>query len=200
MPGWAWAPIVVGALVVVALLVWWTRTAHRTRTLRRRFGPEYDRTVEGADNKRRGEAELAARAERRDALDIRPLPTAARERYVVEWQRVQARFVDDPEGAVRESDTLIRSVMSERGYRVEDFDQRAADVSVDHPRVVENYREGHRLARASALGDGTTEDLRRAMQHYRALFDDLLEDTADAPLQRERASSSTTETPPLGRR
>jgi hypothetical protein len=195
MPGWAWAPIVVGALVVVALLVWRTRTAHRTRTLQGRFGPEYDRTVEGADNRRQAEAELAARAERRDALDIRPLPTAARERYVAEWQHARARFVDDPEGAVRESDMLIQSVMSDRGYPVEEFDQRAADVSVDHPRVVENYREGHRLARTSALGDGTTEDLRQAMQHYRALFDELLEDTADAPLQRERDSSSTTETP-----
>ena len=88
---------------------------------------------------------------------------------------MQARFVDDPEGAVREADVLIQSVMSERGYPMDDFDQRAADISVDHPRVVENYREGHRLARANALGDGTTEDLRQAMQHYRALFDELLE-------------------------
>ena len=99
----------------------------------------------------------------------------ARERYISEWQRVQARFVDDPDGAVREADVLIQPVMSDRGYPMDDFDQRAADISVDHPEVVENYREGNRLARASALGDGTTDDLRQAMQHYRALFDELVE-------------------------
>ena len=187
MPGWAWALVAVGAIVVVALVIWQAMKQRRTRELQGRFGPEYDRTLDAAESQREAEAELSARADRRDELEIRPLTTAARERYLVEWQRVQAKFVDDPDGAVRDADMTIQSVMADRGYPVDDFEQRAADVSVDHPQVVENYRLGHRLARASALGDGTTEDLRQAMQHYRLLFEELVEDTADAPLDRDRA-------------
>jgi hypothetical protein len=181
MPGWGWALAAIGVVVVVALVVWQGLKTKRTRTLQDRFGPEYDRTVERADGRRDGEAELAARAKRRDELDIRPLPTASRDRYLEEWQRVQARFVDDPSGAVREADALIQSVMRERGYPVDDFEQRAADISVDHPHVVENYRNGHRLS------SGDTEDQRQAMVHYRSLFDELLEDTADRPLSRDDA-------------
>jgi len=187
MPGWAWALVAVGAIVVVALVIWQAMRQRRTRELQGRFGPEYDRTLDVAESKRDAEAELSARADRRDELEIQPLTTAARERYLVEWQRVQAKFVDDPDGAVRDADMTIQSAMADRGYPVDDFEQRAADVSVDHPQVVENYRLGHRLARTSALGDGTTEDLRQAMQHYRLLFEELLEDTADAPLERDRA-------------
>jgi hypothetical protein len=187
MPGWAWAIIVVAAVVLVAIIVWRALAAKKTRALQGRFGPEYDRALDSAESRRQAESDLAARAERRDELDIRPLAPGARERYLVEWQRVQARFVDDPDGAVRESDMLIQQVMSDRGYPMDDFDQRAADVSVDHPDVVENYREGHRLTRAAATGDGTTEDLRQAMVHYRALFDELLEEGSDAPLDRDRA-------------
>jgi len=187
MPGWAWALVAVGALVVVALVIWQAMKQRRTRELQGRFGPEYDRTLDAAESKRDAEADLSARADRRDELEIQPLTTAARERYLVEWQRVQAKFVDDPDGAVRDADMTIQSVMADRGYPVDDFEQRAADVSVDHPQVVENYRLGHRLARASALGDGTTEDLRQAMQHYRLLFEELVEETADAPLDRDRA-------------
>ena len=182
MPGWAWALVAVGVIIVVALVVWQALSARKTRTLQDRFGPEYDRTIERSDGKRRAEDDLAARAKRRDELDIRPLPTASRDRYVDEWQRVQARFVDDPGGAVGEADTLIQSVMRERGYPVDDFDQRAADISVDHPQVVENYRHGHRLS------TGDTEDQRQAMVHYRALFDELVEDTTDRPLTRDDAS------------
>lgn len=188
MPAWAWVLIVAAAVLVVAVVVWRALAARRTRALQGRFGSEYDRTVESSESRRAAERELAARAERRDELDIRPLPAGARERYVGEWQRVQARFVDDPEGAVAEADSLIQSVMSERGYPVDDFDQRSSDLSVDHAGVVEHYREGHRLARASALGDGTTEDLRQAMQHYRTLFDDLVEESSDAPLRRDTAA------------
>jgi cytoskeletal protein RodZ len=189
MPGWVWALIIVAAVAVVAIVIWQAMRDRRTRTLRDRFGPEYDRALEGSESKRSAESELAARADRRDKLEITPLSPGARERYVTEWERVQARFVDDPEGAVREADALIQSVMSERGYPMDDFDQRAADISVDHPQVVENYREGNRLARANALGDGTTEDLRQAMQHYRALFDELLEEAADAPVSRDSATA-----------
>jgi hypothetical protein len=189
MPGWVWALIIVAAVAVVAIVIWQAMRDRRTRTLRDRFGPEYDRALEGSESKRSAESELAARADRRDKLEITPLSPGARERYVTEWERVQARFVDDPEGAVREADALIQSVMSERGYPMDDFDQRAADISVDHPQVVENYREGNRLARANALGDGTTEDLRQAMQHYRALFDELLEEASDEPVSRDSATA-----------
>lgn len=185
MPAWAWVLIVVAALAILAVVTVKALRDHRSKTLRERFGPEYDRTLESGESKRDAEAELAARAERRDKLEIRPLPSAARDRYLGEWQSVQARFVDDPEGAVRDADMLIQSVMRDRGYPMDDFEQRAADVSVDHPQVVENYRQGHRLARASALGEGTTEDLRQAMQHYRSLFDELVEQTTDAPLSRD---------------
>jgi hypothetical protein len=189
MPGWAWAIIVVAALEVVAVVVWRAFAAKRTRTLQSRFGPEYDRTVETADSRRDAEADLKARADRRDELDIRPLAPGARERYVAEWQQVQARFVDDPDIAVREADVLIQQVMSDRGYPMNDFEQRAADVSVDHPDVVENYREAHRLSRAAATGDATTEDLRQAMQHYRSLFDELLEESASEPVSRDTAAT-----------
>ncbi len=182
MPGWAWVLVAVVVIIVVALVVWQALRARRTRRLQGRFGPEYDRTVDRADGRREAEAELAARAKRRDEHDIRPLPTASRDRYVEEWQHVQARFVDDPRGAVQEADTLIQSVLRERGYPVDDFDQRAADLSVDHPQVVENYRNGHRLS------TGDTEEQRQAMVHYRALFDELVEDTADRPLSREDAT------------
>ena len=181
MPGWGWALIAVGVIIVVALVVWQAMTARRTRTLQQRFGPEYDRTLDRADGRREAEADLAARAKRRDELDIRPLPTASRDRYVEQWQHVQARFVDDPRGAVQDADTLIQSVMRERGYPVDDFDQRAADVSVDHPQVVENYRNGHRLA------SGDTEAQRQAMVHYRALFDELVDETSDRPMSRDDA-------------
>jgi type VI protein secretion system component VasK len=189
MPGWVWVLIVVAAVVVLAAVVWRALAMRRTRTLQDRFGPEYNRTLESSESKRDAESELRARAERREQLDIHPLTTAARDRYVDEWQRVQALFVDDPQGAVHDGDMLIQSVMRDRGYPVDDFEQRSADVSVDHPRVVENYRQGHRLANAAARGDGTTEDLRQAMRHYRALFEELVDETAaDAPMSRDAQS------------
>jgi hypothetical protein len=189
MPGWAWAIIVVAAIVIVAIVVWRAVAAKKTRALQGRFGPEYDRALDSADSRRQAEADLKARAERRDELDIRPLPPGARERYVGEWQHVQARFVDDPDAAVRESDMLIQQVMSDRGYPMDDFEQRAADISVDHPDVVENYRRGHALAEADANGSGSTEDLRLAMRHYRLLFEELVSAAEDEPTAQERVSA-----------
>ena len=180
MPGWAWALVAVAAVLVVAVVVWQGLRARKSQTLREQFGPEYDRTLERTDDKREAEADLAARAKRHDELELRPLTMAAMVRYQEQWQEVQARFLDDPSGAVHSADGVIQSVMRERGYPVEDFDQRAADVSVDHPDVVENYREGHRLA-----GSADTEDQRQAMVHYRALFEELLDDTSDRPLARD---------------
>jgi cytoskeletal protein RodZ len=176
MPVWAWILIAVGAVLVIALIVWQLMTQRRTRKLRGDFGPEYERTVSSADSKRAAEAELAERKDRRSSFDIRPLTVDERARYSGEWREVQAQFVDDPTGAVVRADTLIQAVMVDRGYPMEDFDQRAADVSVDHPRVVENYREGQRLYRKTAAGDGTTEDLRQAMRAYRRLFEELVEE------------------------
>ena len=189
MPSWLWVLIAIGVVVVLALVVWRALAQRRTGKLQQQFGPEYDRTLDKSDSKRDAEAELQARDERRQQLEIRPLSRATRDRYLQSWQSVQAQFVDDPRRAVASADSLIQSVMVERGYPVEDFDQRAADISVDHPQVVENYRHGHRLAQASADGaDGSdsTEGLRQAMRHYRALFDELLEPPADQATTREQ--------------
>lgn len=185
MPWWAWVLIAIGIVVMVALVVLQALSRRRTGRLQHRFGPEYDRTLDQADSRRDAEAELRAREERRQQLEVRPLAQAARDRYLQSWQNIQAQFVDDPRSAVASADSLIQSVMADRGYPVEDFDQRAADISVDHPQVVENYREGHRLAQASANGGDSTEDLRQAMRHYRELFDELVEPAADQPLTRD---------------
>ena len=177
MPAWAWVLIIAGAIVLLAAVLWRAAAARRSSSLRDQFGPEYDRTVESTDSKREAESELRARTDRRQELEIRPLPTAARDRYVGEWGVVQARFVDDPEGAVRDADMLIQAVMSDRGYPMNDFEQRAADVSVDHPEVVNNYRAAHAISIAHERERASTEDLRLAMQHYRSLFDELLGET-----------------------
>jgi hypothetical protein len=190
MPVWAWVVIVVGVVLVVALGAWLVGTRRRTGRLQSRFGSEYERTVETAGSKREAEAELAGREERREQLEVRPLSSAARDRYLARWQTIQTEFVDGPAAAVVGADSLIQSVMAERGYPVEDFEQRAADVSVDHPEVVEHYRAGHRLSEMSAKGEGSTEDLRQAMRHYRALFEKLVETNSGAPPAAESADRS----------
>ena len=176
MPAWGWVVVGVAVIAVVIMAVLLVLANRRTASLRDRFGPEYDRTVEATGDKRDAEAELQGRAERRAQLPVRALTQASRERYQQEWRAVQQQFVDDPAGAVSGADRLIQSVMRERGYPVEDFDQRADDLSVDHPDVVENYRQGHRLAMDSNdRGEFGTEDLRQAMWHYRRLFEELVE-------------------------
>jgi len=170
-----WIVIAVAALILLGVVVWQMQTRKRTAQLQDRFGPEYDRVATDADSKREAEAELAARAERRDELEIRDLPDESRARYVDSWQKVQLRFVDDPRGAVDEADSLLQSVMRERGYPVDDDpERRADDVSVDHPEVVQRYRDGHRLSQTSDDDDLATENLREAMQHYRTLFEELV--------------------------
>jgi hypothetical protein len=175
MSTWVWIVIGIVAVVVVAGIVWSATRSRRTKTLREGFGPEYDRTVAEAPSKREAEAELEERRQRREELDIQPLSPGASERYVIAWQATQARFVDDPGEAIGDADALIQKVMRERGYPVEDFDQRTADISVDHPEVVNNYRAAHGISTAHARDKASTEDLRQAMVHYRALFDELLE-------------------------
>ena len=184
MPAWGWVVVGVAVVVAVALAVLLVSANRRTAALRGQFGAEYDRTVAARGHKRGAEAELEEREERRNQLPIRNLNQTARERYQRDWQTVQSQFVDDPAGAVDGADRLIQSVMRERGYPVEDFDQGADDLSVDHPDVVENYRQGHRLATASyGREDASTEGLRQAMWHYRALFEELVEPTGvgDSP-------------------
>jgi hypothetical protein len=180
MDTWVWIVMgVVVAIVVLGVLAGVLRTRH-SRSLRDRFGREYDRTVEKAGGRREAEQELRKREKRHDELDLRPLSPAARERYLRQWQLTQGRFVDDPRGAVSEADNLVQQVMRERGYPVDDFEQRAADISVEHPELVEKYRTADGVARASERGEASTDDLRHSVRHYRALFVELLEVADDA--------------------
>ncbi len=167
------AIVAVVALVVIALIVW-AFNRRRTDRLRAQFGPEYDRTVAEVGRRSKAEDRLAERSERVHKLEIRALIAAERDRYVAEWGRIQAHFVDAPAGAVAEADQLLGDVMATCGYPVGDFEQRAADISVDHPVVTQNYRAAHEIALRQAGGRASTEELRRAMIHYRALFDELV--------------------------
>jgi hypothetical protein len=194
MPSWVWILVALAAVVVVATVVWRALATRKTKELQERFGPEYDRTAGATGSKREAEAELAARQERREQLNIRPLPVEARERYAVQWSAVQTQFVDSPAAAVTAADGLVGAVMADRGYPMDDFEQRAADVSVDHPQVVQNYRQARDISRASEQGQASTEDLRQAMQNYRALFDELLgDDPADQPIGRQNGSRNRDE-------
>jgi hypothetical protein len=162
------------ALVVVGLAVWAYSRKRQSDSLRQRFGPEYERTVEQHGSLARAEADLRHREKRVSKLDIRPLPGAERDRFAQSWKTIQAKFVDSPTEAVRDADRLVKELMRDMGYPVGDFDQRAADISVDHPRVVDNYRRAREVAHANERGEASTEDLRNSMIHYRELFADLL--------------------------
>jgi hypothetical protein len=188
MDTWVWIVIgLVVAIVILGILISALRT-RRSRSLRDRFGREYDRTVDKAGGRREAEQELRKREQRHDELELRPLSADARERYLRQWQVTQGRFVDDPTGAVSEADNLVQQVMRDRGYPVDDFEQRAADISVEHPEVVEKYRTANGIARASERGEASTEDLRHSVRHYRALFVELLEvdDEAEDASTRDR--------------
>jgi predicted amidohydrolase YtcJ len=167
--------LVIALVVAIGAAIWLYMRNRRTEQLQSRFGPEYDRALSEHHDQREAERELEQRAERVEHLNIRPLTSAERDRYAGLWHSVQARFVDDPSGATDEADQLVGEVMATRGYPVGDFEQRAADVSVHHPRVVEHYRAAHRIAGQNARGDADTEELRQALMHFRALFEDLLE-------------------------
>jgi hypothetical protein len=175
METWVW--IVIGVIVAIVVLgvVFSALRTRRSRSLQDQFGREYDRAVDKAGGRREAERELAERQKRHDELELRPLSQDARERYLQQWQVTQGRFVDDPTGAVSEADDLVQRVMRDRGYPVDDFEQRAADISVEHPELVEKYRTANGIARASERGEASTEDLRHSVRHYRALFVELLE-------------------------
>jgi hypothetical protein len=180
--------LVLIAAAVAALLI--ARSSRQRRNvLQRRFGPEYDRALEDYGNADRAHRELAARAKRVRAYQIHELEEQDRQRFTEAWRTVQARFVDDPSGAVAEADSLIAAVMQARGYPMEDFEQRLEDLTVEHPNVVQHYRAADSLAQANRAGSANTEDLRQALVHYRALFADLLEPSsvmAHRPMQEAR--------------
>jgi cytoskeletal protein RodZ len=162
-------------VVLIAAIVAFAMQRRRSQGLQERFGPEYDRAVSETGDRRRAESELSARERRRKKLDIKPLEPAQRDRYLQAWKDTQARFVDSPSEAISEADTLVQKAMRDRGYPVEDFEQRSSDISVDHPEVADDYRAAHGISMANEHGKATTEDLRQAMVHYRSLFDTLLE-------------------------
>ena len=170
--------ILAAVLVVIAAAMVWLyvrKRRHTTAGLRQKFGSEYDRAVLTHGSERKAESKLEDREKRVEKLKIRDLDPTEHERYSKQWESVQSRFVDSPKGAVAEADDLVSSVMKTRGYPVSDFDQRAADISVDHPRVVENYRSAHEIALRLGKDQATTEDLRTAMIHYRSLFEELVQ-------------------------
>jgi len=169
--------IIVAVLIVIAAIALAVIQSRRRRALKDRFGPEYDRTIDVTDSKRGAHRELRERAAQRDQLEIRDLSPAAASRYQQQWTMVQQQFVDTPAEAVREAQGLVTTVMSERGYPTDSSDERESMLSVDHSDIVHRYRTATEIERRSQAGKATTEDLRQAMQHYRALFDNLLGDS-----------------------
>jgi hypothetical protein len=174
-PKFILALVVIVLIVVIGVALIVRERKKKTSKLRGRFGSEYDRAVLEHGSESKAEAKLEAREERVDHLKIRDLSATERERFVTEWQVVQSRFVDHPKGAVIEADELVSSQMQARGYPVADFEQRAADISVNYPRVVEYYRSAHAVAVRMGRDEATTEDLRIAIVQYRTLFDELLQ-------------------------
>jgi hypothetical protein len=184
--------MIVAVVIAAAVVGWVIWQKRRTEQLRSRFHGEYDRTVKEAGDVRKGEAALAARARRVEKLQIRPLTPADADRFAEAWQRVQAQFVDDPQGAITQADRLVGEVMIVCGYPVGDFDQRVEDISVDHPDVVMNYRAARDIVSQHSRGQASTEDLRQALVHYRALFRDLLERAETPATQAERTTTTAT--------
>ncbi len=173
---------IIVALVAIGGVAWYLGVRRqRTEQLRSRYGPEYSRAVTEVGSQRRAEEELVKRQERVERLEIRPLLAEQRELFAQQWRSVQAKFVDDPGGSVSRADRLVEEVMKTRGYPIADFEQRAADLSVHHSRVVQNYRSAREIADRHRRNAATTEELRKAMVYYRELFQDLLEDRERAP-------------------
>jgi len=170
---WAWVLIGVAVVVLVAALAV-AMSKRRTTALRDRFGPEYDRTIQTRDGRRAAESDLRSRQKQREQLTISPLPEPTRLRYVGQWQELQERFIDQPTSAVMEADALLQQVMGAEGYPMADFDAQADLVSVDHPRVVDNYRTAHSVYERARAEGASTEEMRTALLSYRSLFDELL--------------------------
>ncbi|HEY2472260.1 MAG TPA: hypothetical protein VGI45_31020 [Terracidiphilus sp.] len=182
--------IIVAVIVVIVGVIVFYLQKRRSERLRQHFGPEYDRAVAEGGDRRHGEAALEQRTERVKKFHIRPLIAEDKSRFTEQWNRVQAHFVDAPAGAVAEADQLLGDIMATCGYPMGDFEQRAADISVDHPIVTQNYRSAHEIALRQTRGQSSTEDLRRAMIHYRALFDDLVNERKETVVEERRPVAS----------
>lgn len=167
--------IIIAVVVAVAAVAWFVLQKRRTEALKHRFGPEYDRAIKEHGDPRKAEAALGAREKRVETYHVVSLEPADRDRFAAAWKAAQARFVDSPKAAIQDADRLVGEVMKARGYPMADFEQRAADISVDHPLVVDNYRRAHAIAVRNQKEGATTEELRTAMVHYRTLFEDLLD-------------------------
>ena len=185
--------VVLAAVIVIAIAVLAVRRRRQSEELEDRFGPEYERTVNQYGSRDKAEQELRAREKRVESFNLKPLDTGERDRLTEEWRVTQAEFVDAPGKAIRDADRLVQEAMQARGYPVGDFEQRATDISVDHPNVVTHYRTAHEIAQREERGKATTEDLRQAMVHYRALFQDLLADTTEAPAPEETPTETEKE-------
>jgi hypothetical protein len=176
--------ILVGVLIaaVIAVIAWSyaQKKRRQSQRLQQRFGPEYARMVNELGDRAKAEAELAAREQRVERFNISPLAPADAARFAQAWNGLQIRFVDDPKAAVAEADRMVHEVMTKRGYPMGDFERRAADISVDYPEVVANYRAARAVAWRDERGQASTEELRKAVVHYRALFQELLEVTPSA--------------------
>ena len=168
------ALVIAVAVILVAVVGWLVYSKHQSKRLRQRFGPEYDAAVKRLGSKAKAEAELKRREKRVAAFEIVPLAPAEATRFSQAWTRLQGSFIDDPKGVLIEADRLVRELLLKRGYPVADFELRAADISVDHPIVVNNYRAAQRIVSLDQRGEASTEDLRKAVVHFRALFDELL--------------------------
>lgn len=168
--------VVVVAVIVIAAIAYLASRKRRSLQLRKKFGPEYDRVLRQEGDTRKAEGVLEFREKRREKFKLRPLSAEDKASFTTRWNEVQAQFVDDPRGAVTVADSLVTEVMQARGYPIGEFEQRAADLSVDYPRVVDNYRAGHDIALRHSAGQASTEDMRQAMVHYRALFQEMVED------------------------
>jgi hypothetical protein len=169
---------VVIAVIIIAVVLFLAMRKQRTARLRSRFGPEYERTIDDVGDRRRAEHELRERQKRVSRFEIRPLSVSERDHFISAWHVIQAEFVDQPRQALAKADDLLTDVMRARGYPMEDFEQRSADLSVDHPSVVQHYRAGREIAVLQHRGEASTEDMRQAMIHFRALFDELVADPA----------------------
>jgi FtsZ-interacting cell division protein ZipA len=181
---WTIIIAVIAGVVMVAVIGFLVARRRRSQQLRERFGPEYDRVVKKEGEVRRAEGVLEIRAKRREKFPIHPLNEENRVDFAERWRAMQSHFVDDPKASLSQADQLVNQLMETRGYPMADFEQRAADISVDHPVVVEHYRAAHAIALRHDRGEASTEDLRKAMVHYRTLFEELL---GDAYPQRKEA-------------
>jgi hypothetical protein len=167
--------LLIAAVIVIAVFVWYLLREQRSKRLRSRFGPEYDDVLRRYGDRPRAEEALASREKRMEKIYIRPLSHDEHDRFAEQWHIVQGRFVDDPPGSIHDADQLVCEVMRARGYPMSEFEHRAEDLSVDHPLVVRNYRLAHEIAESHEQGQASTEDLRQALVYYRDLFDELLE-------------------------